>query len=94
MSEDLLAKLAEAAPELHAAMRQVQSPPEGASAAERIAAVVPLLIAADPQLSRIFDGSLIKALIDYIKEHPDQALAILAWILKMFGIVIPIPPIA
>ncbi len=48
---------------------------------------------AGEDVKKLFDGTLVKWLIAYVKAHPEQAVALVQWILAMFGIVIPIPPL-
>jgi len=42
-------------------------------------------------VGKLFDGTLIRWLVAYIQAHPEQALAVITWILAMFGVVVPLP---
>ena len=48
-------------------------------------------VAANRDPKALFDGTLLKKLIAYIQANPGKALALVQWILLMFGITIPIP---
>jgi hypothetical protein len=55
------------------------------------------MLAAMPAADRagaIFSGALLQRIVDYIIAHPEQAVALLKWLLALFGIEIPVPPIA
>jgi len=43
------------------------------------------------EVGKLFDGTLILALIAWAKANPTKITAVIAWILTMFGV--PIPPI-
>ena len=44
-------------------------------------------------VGKLFDGTIIKAIVAYIQAHPGECQALIVWLLTTFGVAVPPLPI-